>query len=1116
MNRRIILKALLVLLLGNFHVLMTSWVSAMEADEAQEAAGIGYSIQDLEARLKAVESSDSVTDKDKEIIKDFYQRSIENLKSASDNREKAKQYIQQMDSAPSKLKELQSSIDKSRDIDPPALENLSVEALERQELQLQAELLQLRNKQADLNTKTLSEEQNISNLLEEALQQQSNALKASSTQPSSETVEVANARKAFQLSEVEAANSRVEMLRQRMMTRDTRLQIIDRQQRLIARQISLTSAKVTAVDNTLNNLRQTDAKAKAKQAELREDRVSTAGPEVKAIAEENTRLASDLAQVTSRIDTLLEQLEVLRQERVRVDRYFTSMTQQLSIAGADRLASLSVDLLAQRQQFSESLPPDIDTSSIEKELTKAQMRQLRLEDRQYEYAQRPERSDNDLAQELETEQQQLLQEAVKSYRRYTAALFDILTENKGLQTKVSEYQNLLNSRLFWIPSASPIYVSFFKGLETELGGLLSFQNWKQAFSTTARGEWGGAFGSVLFLIALIILLFQSKLKKWLFNSGKNVGKVNKDKFSDTFNALIISIFLALPGPLILMACAEWVPDNSSEITFRVQMGLVNAALLWMLLGIFRQVCRKNGLADVHFQWNQRILMLAQKHLPWFMLILVVLSFFMQVANHTNDSYQTITRLLFGAVSITLSYVLHQALKPTPLVANEGEQVQPTKQRQFFRYSLYVLFTVLPIVMLVLSWIGYHFTALQLQNRLFLSACLLAALLILYSLALRGVSVMERRMKLERIKAKRKAEREQQESRQAAEEAAEVLPEIPEPEFDMAQVSRQSRGFIGLVTVLFGIYLLTGLWDNVLPALNMFDKMELWTVTSGDPNIPVQIITVHDVVLSVFLLILTYLGIRNIPGILEISVLRGVNLGPGGSYAVITVVKYLIVLIGVVSSLNAIGLPWSKLQWLVAAMGVGLGFGLQEILANFVSGLLILFERPIRVGDTVTVGENTGTVSKIRIRATTLTDWDRKEQIIPNKVFITEQLTNWTLSDPITRRVIQVGVAYGSDVLKVHKLLTEVVEKNTTIVNDPPPAVFFVGFGDSSLDFEVRVFVPGLIELMPLVHELHVAINEIFAENDIEIPFPQRDVWIREVPGSHAPGTVPPVPGGAAL
>jgi len=155
------------------------------------------------------------------------------------------------------------------------------------------------------------------------------------------------------------------------------------------------------------------------------------------------------------------------------------------------------------------------------------------------------------------------------------------------------------------------------------------------------------------------------------------------------------------------------------------------------------------------------------------------------------------------------------------------------------------------------------------------------------------------------------------------------------------------------------------------------------------------ITVADGIIAIIMMTLTYLGARNLPGILEISILRKLQLEAGSSYAITTVVKYIIVMVGIIVSLNIIGAQWSKLQWLVAALGVGLGFGLQEIVANFVSGLLILFERPIRVSDTVTVGNHTGTVTRIRIRATTLTDWDRKEQKIPNKTFITEKITKST-------------------------------------------------------------------------------------------------------------------------
>lgn len=139
----------------------------------------------------------------------------------------------------------------------------------------------------------------------------------------------------------------------------------------------------------------------------------------------------------------------------------------------------------------------------------------------------------------------------------------------------------------------------------------------------------------------------------------------------------------------------------------------------------------------------------------------------------------------------------------------------------------------------------------------------------------------------------------------------------------------------------------------------------------------------------------------------------------------------------------------KLQWLAAALSVGLGFGLQEIFGNFVSGLIILFERPVRIGDTVTIGTFSGTVSKIRIRATTITDFDRKEVIIPNKAFVTERLINWSLSDTVTRVVIRLGVAYGSDLDKVKEVLLKAAHDHPKVMQEPAPAVFFTTFGAST-------------------------------------------------------------------
>jgi potassium efflux system protein len=196
--------------------------------------------------------------------------------------------------------------------------------------------------------------------------------------------------------------------------------------------------------------------------------------------------------------------------------------------------------------------------------------------------------------------------------------------------------------------------------------------------------------------------------------------------------------------------------------------------------------------------------------------------------------------------------------------------------------------------------------------------------------------------------------------------------------------------------------------------------------------------------------------------------------------------------------------WSKLQWLVAALGVGLGFGLQEIVANFVSGIILLFERPIRVGDTVTIGGITGTVARIRIRATTLVDWDRKEQIIPNKTFVTQDLTNWTLSDSIVRLIVQVSVAYGSDIDAVHDTLLKVAEDNDRVVEDPAPAAFCVGLNDGSIDFELRVFIKDVLDYMPLSHELYAAITRALRDAGVVIPFPQQDVHVRSLVESKTP------------
>jgi potassium efflux system protein len=255
------------------------------------------------------------------------------------------------------------------------------------------------------------------------------------------------------------------------------------------------------------------------------------------------------------------------------------------------------------------------------------------------------------------------------------------------------------------------------------------------------------------------------------------------------------------------------------------------------------------------------------------------------------------------------------------------------------------------------------------------------------------------------------------------------------------------------------------------------------------------VTLANVGLGLLIGFVTYVAARNIPSVLEIILRQRPGVTAGSRLAFATLARYTIALVGSIIALGSIGADWSKLQWLVAALGVGIGFGLQEIVANFISGLIILLERPVRVGDIVTVGDTSGTVTRVQIRATTIRTWDRQELLVPNKEFITGRVLNWTLSDEIIRIHFIVGIAYGSDVEKALALIDEAARENETVLEDPLPLVTFEGFGDNSLNLGLRCFVPTLNRRLETVTALHRAINDKFNAAGIVIAFPQRDVHL---------------------
>jgi small-conductance mechanosensitive channel len=320
--------------------------------------------------------------------------------------------------------------------------------------------------------------------------------------------------------------------------------------------------------------------------------------------------------------------------------------------------------------------------------------------------------------------------------------------------------------------------------------------------------------------------------------------------------------------------------------------------------------------------------------------------------------------------------------------------------------------------------------------------------------------------------------------------------VPLLQKNAAAIVRFSSQLINcFVGAFVTVYLLVtwGVYENGSKALGSVMSLG---VTMGSWHVDVSLII--TVILCLYGSLLISRAVQNIL-VEEVFPRRGVERGVQISMG--HLIHYAILLVGFLLALATLGLNFTNITIIGGALGVGIGFGLQNIVNNFVSGLILLFERPVRVGDYIEVQNLRAEIKKIGLRATTVETFDRADIVIPNSDLVTNQVTNWTRTNRIMRITIPVGVAYGSDVPLVIKILLECAQDNPSVMSSPKPQVLFAGFGDSSLDFELRVFLLD-IDFRRIVHsEILQEIDREFRLNGVEIPFPQRDLHLRSVDDS---------------
>jgi len=720
--------------------------------------------------------------------------------------------------------------------------------------------------------------------------------------------------------------------------------------------------------------------------------------------------------------------------------------------------------------------------------------------------------------------------------RFAAAVRAALADRFGLLTRLDEIQgDLLQALreagdaegallersgearaelarlLLWLPARTG------REAVTELPAALAWTispaNWRAAVAALAAEAARAPFWPAVAVLAAITLYAgRGRLQRGLAVLAPAAAGYERYRIGHGAAVLVLTLALALPGPILLWTAEALLLPIPQAGSFPVALGHALGAIARLLLALsaLGWLLDPGGVAVRHFGWNGGAVAFAARTLRRFTAFFVPLMFVAALNGLEHAPFAN--RESLGRFALVLGMLMAAAFlvvllrARSPVMAPLFARAPRSLAAQLHPVWLGAL-VALPLGIGALAGTGYFVAAGFFFMKALQSLFVVLGALMLYGLTALWVQVQRLRLVRRRDDAAPVADAagptDEAEPGAGRREAAAAKT----PRLDIVAIGEQTRSLLYLVLGLLVAAGLYAVWSDTVPAMSVIGDYRLWTYSDTvGGKVVTHPLTLRGLGLAVLIAAVTFAAVRNIGALLDLVLLQRLDLQADATYAIKVIARYALTAAGVVLAADILGIGWSDVQWLVAALGVGLGFGLQEIFANFVSGLIVLTERPIRIGDVVTVGDVSGTVARIRARATAVVDFDNKEVIIPNKAFITERVVNWTLSNQTTRLLLKVGVAYGSDIALVQRVLLEAVRRHADVLESPPPSVVFADFGDSSLDFEIRAFVGAFDHRLRVRHEILSAVEQVLRERGIEIPFPQRDLHIRTTPG--AAGALP--------
>ncbi|HYB99984.1 MAG TPA: mechanosensitive ion channel domain-containing protein [Candidatus Limnocylindrales bacterium] len=935
--------------------------------------------------------------------------------------------------------------------------------------------------------------------------------------------ETSLAHQAARLAEDRLAMRRQEALELELASLETRRELLESARELMRGKIEAKRAVVDSLSAAVADRRSAEAQKAAEEASAVQASLERVHPVLGKLAQESTRLASrrsgpeglvhaieaagaELASTGQLLISIQERAQGVRQKAQAAD-----FSNAVGLLLRKERAELP-DIAEARGRIRARQPvmSDAQLQLLTLEDLRAGLPQLEAEVRQILDEQGPalagERTtiERAAADVLRT-RREYLDALIRDSNTYFATLVDLDARERQLVDAVESYTRFLDENVLWIRDTTLPRLS---GLR-EVGAAAAWAaDPGNAAALVARVRDKARTDPLFVSLALLgwaaaaLLRWRARRRHRQIYQSRGAGFGGP--LAATVQMLALNAYLAALWPALMLIAAwmiESAPSLADDYSRAVAETLQRTAPMLFGLEFLRRAAAARGPGRAFLAFPETALAVARRQIMVLEALLLpafAIAFFFD--NQPEKSWaDSIGRIAFLTGVVTIATCANRALHPGGALGATLQRRAELPWVKRFLARAYRIPLLIGATIGGLSLAGYDFTAREIAQRLWWTGWWVFLFVLTNAVLVRWLARARQSV----------AERKVEEGRTITVARDEGEVEVVEDTTDLSVIGVQTRQLLRLLVGAGLAISIFVVWSDVVPALRGLERIELWSVTAlveqpgsgAEAGKPVETrvpVTAANLVVAIVALVFVVVGSRNLPALLEMMILQRATVDQGLRYAIATLARYVIAVVGSIVLFRNLGVAWSHVQWLVAAVSVGLGFGLQEIFGNFVSGLILLLERPIRVGDTVTLGGVSGTVSRMSMRATTIVDFDRKELIVPNKEFITGQLVNWSLSDTVLRLVVPLAVAYGTDTALVERLLLEAARQCADVLEEPRATAVCVRFGDAGIDFELRVFVEGTDAVARVRHALHVEIERKLRLAGIEIASPQRDVRIRSV------------------